>query len=62
MTGEQIYRQFSIIFRSIVSDVKSFTRKDEHTIGIKLKNGKKYIFKYDGTDNFMVCSEKYIKK
>ena len=59
MTGEQLYLQFKTLIREAVGDLKSYKRIDPHTIEMKTKSNKIYIFTYNGPDNFSFRSAKF---
>lgn len=59
MTGEQLYLQFKALARDVIGDLKSYKRVDPHTIEMKTKNNRTYIFSYYGLDNFSFKSSKF---
>lgn len=59
MTGEQLYLQFKTLVRGVVDDLKSYKRVDPHTIEMKTKTNRIYIFTYNSPDNFSFRSAKF---
>ena len=59
MTGEQIYFKFKTLIRNSVDDLKSYKRVDPHTIELRTKSNRVYIFSYYGPDNFLFKSTKF---
>ena len=52
MTGEQLYLQFKTLVRGVIDDLKSYKRVDPHTIELRTKTNRIYIFTYHGPDDF----------
>lgn len=59
MTGEQIYAQFRILCPNLVYELNSYKRVSPHTIELKSKTNKIYIFFYKSPNNFMLRTKDY---
>ena len=51
--------QFKTLIRGVVDDLKSYKRVDPHTIEMRTKINRFYIFSYYGPDNFSFKSAKF---
>ena len=59
MTPTVLYRIFAEILPAYVKSAKSYVKKDEHSILIRLEGGNELLFQYEGPDKWALCTEKF---
>ncbi len=59
MTGEQIYAQFRLLCPKLSYEMKSYKRTDPHTIELKSKDNRLYIFTFKSATSFMLKTKEF---
>lgn len=59
MTPTVLYKIFAEILPAYVKSAKSYVKKDERSIIIRLEGGDELIFQYEGPDKWALCTKKF---